>query len=347
MSTLLKRQIRKFLPEELAQDPRLNKFLEAVNSSYKTHEEQIVMIQRAMQISSEELYIANKKLTEESKAQQKILDSLKLVIKKLQLKQPKKNQGIEVIELANYLKDQSEELNRISKDQEVLLKSLEHKNEILSDYAHMVSHDLKSPLRSINTLIHFILQDNQELENDSKKYVDLILKNLEKMDALISGILNYSTLEREQLAKQKIDLNILLQEILLSIYIPTHIEVQLQENLPVITGDPIRIQQLFQNILQNAIKSINKEYGIVKINFTENRNEDWQFSIQDNGCGIPSHQFEKIFKIFEKIDDNHSSTGIGLSIVKKIIDFYEGQIWLESELNKGTTFYFTLPKISA
>ena len=113
----------------------------------------------------------------------------------------------------------------------------------------MVSHDLKSPLRSINTLIHFILQDNQELENDSKKYVDLILKNLEKMDALISGILNYSTLEREQLAKQKIDLNILLQEILLSIYIPTHIEVQLPENLPVITGDPIRIQQLFQNIL--------------------------------------------------------------------------------------------------
>ena len=240
------------MPEELAQDPRLSKFLEAVNSSYKTHEEQIVMIQRAMQISSEELYIANKKLTEESKAQQKILDSLKLVIKKLQLKQPKKNQGIEVIELANYLKDQSEELNRISKDQEVLLKSLEHKNEILSDYAHMVSHDLKSPLRSINTLIHFILQDNQELENDSKKYVDLILKNLEKMDALISGILNYSTLEREQLAKQKIDLNILLQEILLSIYIPTHIEVQLQENLPVITGDPIRIQQLFQNILQKS-----------------------------------------------------------------------------------------------
>ena len=124
MSTLLKRQKRKFLPEELAQDPRLSKFLEAVNSSYKTHEEQIVMIQRAMQISSEELYIANKKLTEESKAQQKILDSLKLVIKKLQLKQPKKNQGIEVIELANYLKDQSEELNRISKDQEVLLKKL-------------------------------------------------------------------------------------------------------------------------------------------------------------------------------------------------------------------------------
>ena len=167
------------------------------------------------------------------------------------------------------------------------------------------------------------------------------------MDALISGILNYSTLEREQLAKQKIDLNILLQEILLSIYIPTHIEVQLQENLPVITGDPIRIQQLFQNILQNAIKSIDKEKGIVKINFIENRNGEWQFSIQDNGCGIPSHQFEKIFKIFEKIDDNHSSTGIGLSIVKKIIDFYEGQIWLESELNKGTTFYFTLPKISA
>ncbi|WP_292248054.1 HAMP domain-containing sensor histidine kinase, partial [Mesonia sp.] len=258
-------------------------------------------------------------------------------------KKLEKNSNVEVIDLANYLKDQSEELHRISKEQEVLFKSLERKNEILSDYAHMVSHDLKSPLRSINTLINFILQDNKDLKTESKEYVELILKNLEKMDALISGILNYSTLEENQLEREKVDINLLLQEIITSIYVPENIQINIDNHYPTILGDKIRIQQLFQNILQNAVKSIEKPNGIINVE-VKNKETFWQFSIADNGKGIPKHQFEKIFRIFEKIDDNQSSTGIGLSIVKKIIDFYGGKIWLESELDKGTTFYFTIPK---
>ncbi|MBW2962820.1 sensor histidine kinase [Mesonia aestuariivivens] len=343
MSSLLNRQIRKFLPQEFAEDERIQNFLEAVKKSYLIQEEQFNMLQRAMQISSEELFEANQKLQEESKAQQEILNSLNLVIQSLQLKKPEKNKNLEVIDLANYLKDQSEELNRISKDQELLLKNLEQKNEILSDYAHMVSHDLKSPLRSINTLINFILEDNPKLAENSKEYLDLILKNLEKMDALISGILNYSTLEENQLNAEKIDLNKLLKAIKQSIYKPPNVKIKIYDNFPVITGDKIRIQQLFQNIIQNAIKSIDKGEGIIKIDFLD-KLSFWEFSIQDNGRGIPKHQFEKIFKIFEKIDDNNNSTGIGLSIVKKIIDFYGGKIWLESKLDQGTTFFFTLPK---
>lgn len=343
MTPLLLRQIRKLLPESLAHNADLQPFLEAINSSYKTHEEQFYMLQRAMQISSQELYTANEKLRNESRAQKEILDSLNLVIQSLQLKKPEIDKDLEVIDLANYLKDQTEELSRISKEQEKLLISLEHKNEILSDYAHMVSHDLKSPLRSINTLINFIIQDNEEIDTKSREYLDLILKNLEKMDALISGILNYSTLDQELLGKEKIDLNILLKKIKETIYIPANIKVEINSLFPTITGDSTRIRQLFQNILQNAIKSIEKPIGTIEIDVYDKGNF-WKFSIQDNGKGIPQHQFQKIFKIFEKIDDHSHSTGIGLSIVKKIIDFYGGQIWLESELNIGTTFYFTLPK---
>ncbi|MAN27732.1 MULTISPECIES: sensor histidine kinase [Mesonia] len=343
MSTLLERQIRKFLPQDLANNESLKPFLEAVKKSYHTQEEQFNMLQRAMQISSEELFVANQKLREESKAQQEILDSLKLVIKSLQLKTPQKNENLDVIELANYLKEQSEELNKVREEQETLLKSLENKNEILSNYAHMVSHDLKSPLRNINTLLNFILEEKPELASQCKEYISLILNNLEKMDALINGILNYSTLDKEQFGKEVIDLNLLLTQLTEVIYIPEHIELQVPKNFPTIYGDTVRIQQIFQNILQNAINSIEKEKGLIKIDYKDRENF-WEFSIKDNGYGIPQHQFEKIFRIFEKIDNDQQATGIGLSIVKKIIDFYEGKIWLESELDKGTTFYFTLPK---
>ena len=343
MSTLLEREIRKFLPQDLANNESLKPFLEAVKKSYHTQEEQFNMLQRAMQISSEELFVANQKLREESKAQQEILDSLKLVIKSLQLKTPQKNENLDVIELANYLKEQSEELNKVREEQETLLKSLENKNEILSNYAHMVSHDLKSPLRNINTLLNFILEEKPELASQCKEYISLILNNLEKMDALINGILNYSTLDKEQFGKEVIDLNLLLTQLTEVIYIPEHIELQVPKNFPTIYGDTVRIQQIFQNILQNAINSIEKEKGLIKIDYKDRENF-WEFSIKDNGYGIPQHQFEKIFRIFEKIDNDQQATGIGLSIVKKIIDFYEGKIWLESELDKGTTFYFTLPK---
>ena len=343
MSTLLERKIRKFLPQDLANNESLKPFLEAVKKSYHTQEEQFNMLQRAMQISSEELFVANQKLREESKAQQEILDSLKLVIKSLQLKTPQKNENLDVIELANYLKEQSEELNKVREEQETLLKSLENKNEILSNYAHMVSHDLKSPLRNINTLLNFILEEKPELASQCKEYISLILNNLEKMDALINGILNYSTLDKEQFGKEVIDLNLLLTQLTEVIYIPEHIELQVPKNFPTIYGDTVRIQQIFQNILQNAINSIEKEKGLIKIDYKDRENF-WEFSIKDNGYGIPQHQFEKIFRIFEKIDNDQQATGIGLSIVKKIIDFYEGKIWLESELDKGTTFYFTLPK---
>jgi signal transduction histidine kinase len=116
-----------------------------------------------------------------------------------------------------------------------------------------------------------------------------------------------------------------------------------QESLPILYGNPLKFGQVFQNLIQNAIKYSDKEEGIVEVGFTE-KNEFFEFYIKDNGIGINSNYFEQIFKVFTKLESTSSSSGIGLSIVKKIIHFYKGSIWLESEEGFGSTFYFTIPK---
>ncbi|WBL21677.1 sensor histidine kinase [Zunongwangia sp. HRR-M8] len=348
MNSLLKRQIRKYFPAEFLNDERFENFFKAVEESYKTNNEQLSMIQLAMRISSDELFSANRKLKAEAESQKEIIDRLKSVMKTLDIKNiADKNQNDEYINVANlatYIEEQSKEITKINKDQEILLKNLEKKNQVLSDYAHMVSHDLKSPLRSINSLVTWMKQDYADkIDENGAKNLDIILQSVEKMDALISGILNYSTIDQEDLEYYKVDTNHLVNEIKQIIYCPKNVKIEILNELPVVKGDKFRLQQLFQNLIQNAVKSIDKPEGLVKIAVEENSNF-FKYSIEDNGKGIKKDHFYKIFQIFEKIDNDFSSTGIGLSIVKKIIDFYGGKIWLESELSKGTIFYFTLPK---
>jgi len=113
--------------------------------------------------------------------------------------------------------------------------------------------------------------------------------------------------------------------------------------LPIIKGDKTKFQQLFQNLVSNAIKFCDKEKGFVEINYVDN-NTFHQFAIRDNGIGIEKKYHDKIFQIFHSLNKREDSTGIGLSIVKKIIDLHEGDLWLESEPKVGTTFYFTIRK---
>mgnify|MGYP000500907936 CR=1 FL=1 len=227
---------------------------------------------------------------------------------------------------------------------EQLLISLEKQNKQLNEYAQVVSHDLKSPLRNIDSLINWVIEDNEAVLNEEgRTHLELILKNVNKMDALINGILNYSTIDKAQLDKYEVDTNYLVSEIFENLFVPKHITLTINNNLPVLIGNKFRLQQLFQNLIQNAIKSIDKEEGFVEVGVVE-KESCWKFYVKDNGEGISKKYFKKIFNIFQKIDDNQSSTGIGLAIVKRIIDFYGGKIWLESQVSKGTTFYFTIPK---
>ena len=349
MNSLLKRQIRKYLPQDLANSKDLEAFIDAVNRSYKNYDDQFFIIQRSMEISSEELSIANKQLREEAERQKEIIEKLKSVINTLKFYELPENKKIDVLELdgtklVDFIEKQTKDIIKMNKQREELLDNLAHQNQELNDYAHMVSHDLKSPLRSIDALTAWLKEDyHSKLDRNGSKTLDLIRNNVSKMDTLISGILDYSTIDKSKTEFYNIDLNILLEDILSVIHIPKHISVKVVNKLPTIKGDKNRLQQLFQNIIDNAIKYNDKENGEVEVGVID-KNEYWEFYIKDNGKGIDEVYFEKIFKTFQKLENNPESTGIGLSIVKKIIEIYEGKIWVESKLGKETTFYFTIKK---
>jgi light-regulated signal transduction histidine kinase (bacteriophytochrome) len=127
------------------------------------------------------------------------------------------------------------------------------------------------------------------------------------------------------------------------LYIPSHIEIKINNNLPKIYGNTLRYSQLFQNLIQNAINYNDKEKGLIEIGVSEYENH-FEFYVKDNGIGIAKAHYERIFKVFTKLESKGQSSGIGLSIVKKIIHFYKGEIWLKSQENNGTTFFFTLTK---
>ncbi|MCA0152069.1 sensor histidine kinase [Winogradskyella vincentii] len=229
------------------------------------------------------------------------------------------------------------------REQQNLLHNLEVQNQELSDYAHMVSHDLKSPLRSIDTLTTWLKDDYSEKLGDSgAKQISTIRDSVEKMDTLINGILEYSTIGKNKVSTYKVNLNLLLKDLIKMIQIPDNIEVIVKE-LPVIIGDKYRLQQLFQNLISNAVAYNDKAQGKIIVG-CEDRGDTYEFYVKDNGKGIDKVYFDKIFRAFEKLENNAESTGIGLSIVKKIVDLYGGRIWLESQVSEGTTFYFTLKK---
>jgi len=225
-----------------------------------------------------------------------------------------------------------------------LLSDLEKSNDELNDFAHVISHDLKSPLRSMNTLIYWLKEDyNDILDLNAKDILNKLTLKVGKMDALISGVLEYSSIDKVKQRQENVNIQQLVKDIIKVIYIPTHIQIHIPELLPTIFGDQFRLQQLFQNLLNNAVSYIDKNEGLVTVTYSETATH-WQFQIADNGIGIDEKYQNKIFEVFQSLEKSEHSTGIGLSIVKKIIAYYKGKIWLISKVGKGTTFYFTIKK---
>ena len=236
------------------------------------------------------------------------------------------------------------EKQKIELRNRLLLEKLERSNDELQEYAHIVSHDLKSPLRSIDALVSWIREDNQgKLDDITNKNFDLIESTLEKMENLIASVLEYSSIGYDGFDDRQINLNNLLNEIEQIMLVPDHITLKILKELPIVMADNVQMQQLFQNLISNAIKYNDKENGLIEIDVKE-YDEKFEFSVKDNGAGIDSKYHDKIFKIFHTLNNNKEATGVGLSIVKKIVSHYEGELWLESEKGMGTTFYFTLRK---
>ena len=340
MNLLLKRQIGKHLKNGLN---HMDQFLESIDISYKNYQDQIAILQHSMKISSDELYEANQKLRAEADSLKEINKNLEFILNSMNL-DTITNEPLNEFNSSDYIKHQTIEIIKINKQREELLYSLEKQNQSLNEYAHIVSHDLKSPLRSIHSLITWIQEDNEKIfDEKTSNYFSLIQKKVEKMNHLIQGILTYTKIDKVNIIKEEIDLNDLVNNIVNMIFIPSHVEVVIKNKLPIIRNDAFRMQQLFQNLISNAINFNDKPSGFVDIAFVE-KEKEYIFSIKDNGVGISDKDQEKIFQIFESITVDDKSTGIGLSIVKRILDNSNEKIWLESQENIGTTFFFTLHK---
>ena len=165
------------------------------------------------------------------------------------------------------------------------------------------------------------------------------------MYKLIDGVLQYSRIGRAEGKQVYVKLEDFVPEIIDMVVPPENIAVTIENKLPTIECEEIHIMQLFQNLLSNAIKYMDKPQGRIKIDCVE-KESLWEFSVTDNGPGIEEKHFEKIFKMFQALNvrEEFQGTGVGLTVTKKIVELYGGEIWIESKLGEGSTFFFTFPK---
>jgi signal transduction histidine kinase len=223
---------------------------------------------------------------------------------------------------------------------------LETANRELQDFAYIVSHDLKAPLRAISQLASWIAEDHQDtLTDDGQEQLDLLLNRVRRMHSLIEGILQYSRIGRVKETVVAIHVSDILTEVVDFIGVPDSVKVIFDSDLPIIWAERVRIFQLFQNLLSNSVKFMDKADGLILIS-CEEQDDFYHFSVADNGPGIKEEYFEKIFQIFQCLAprDEYESTGIGLSLVKKIVGLYNGKVWVESIVGRGTVFHFSLDK---
>ena len=224
--------------------------------------------------------------------------------------------------------------------------TLAERNQELDSFVHIVSHDLKAPLRAISNLSEWIEDDlGSDLSAEIQQQMSQLRNRVQRMGGMIDGLLDYARVGRTEAQIELVSVPELLAEILDSLAPPPTFEIMIAPDLPTFHTKPLLLSQVFANLISNAFKHNDQPNGVIKISCQE-RGDFYEFTIADNGPGIALEQRDRIFIIFQSINPkkNSDSTGIGLSIVKKIVESIGGRISLESEVGQGTAFYFTWPK---
>jgi len=228
---------------------------------------------------------------------------------------------------------------------------LKRSNTELSQFAYIASHDLSEPLRSINSFSQLLAKKYQDkLSAEANEYIGFITAAVSKMRGLIDDLLAFSRVTTQGHNFERIDCNKIVEEVrntLAMKIVKTNARFTI-ESLPAVMGDKIQLLRLFQNIIENGLKYTTDQSPQITISGSEIKAGKCRFAIQDNGIGIDTEHFNRIFQIFQRLHTNeeYPGTGIGLAICKRIVERHGGRIWVESKPGKGSTFFFTLPVIA-
>lgn len=424
---LLKRQLRKSLPPDLADDPRLQEFLISVNQAYTEFQDDLSRVENILEQSSTELFKTNRELTriaqekteEAASTSQRLEEVVRSITEVLvQLDENGKivflNKawetltGYPVVDTLeknwNVLPVPTDERNRVAlmisekvdsieatipiktsnhaekwlavslrqhtstdhqagyigtfvdvtervdaeKKMQAYTRDLEKINAELDQFAYVVSHDLKAPLRAINNLSEWIEEDIEDLlEGDTKEQFKLLRGRVHRMEGLINGILSYSRAGRIKTAREQFLVRPVVEELTetFSNNKPTTFVMEGDPELEIVS-EKITLIQILQNLISNGIKYNDKAHIDITIGWADSGPDQVEFFVRDNGPGISPEFHDRIFVIFQTLQsrDEVESTGVGLAIVKKIIDEKGGQIRVESATDEGSTFFFTWPR---
>ena len=227
-------------------------------------------------------------------------------------------------------------------------KKLEISNQELEQFAYVASHDLQEPLRMVASYLQLISKRFfDKLDDDGKQFINFAVDGSKRMQALINDLLNFSRVSTRAKPFSSTDMNeimLVVKNNISQLIADRKVNFSFDE-MPTINTDYGQIIQLLQNLVINGIKFNTKDNPEIHVS-AKDLGSVWQFSVKDNGIGISPEHFERIFVIFQRLHlrDKYEGTGIGLAVCKKIVERHGGKIWVESEENKGTTFYFTIEK---
>jgi len=239
------------------------------------------------------------------------------------------------------LRLRAEELARVA-------HALERSNRELDAFAYAASHDLRAPLRGIANLAQWIEEDLQQqdrLPPETAEMLQLMRSRMHRMEALIEGLLQYSRAGRLHQPPEMVDTRKLVRDVVDLLSPPEDVTVSISSDLPAFVTSRLPLQQVFLNLIGNALKHANRQHADVEISWAD-AGPSFEFSVKDNGQGIPKEFQDRIWGIFQTLEarDQVEGTGIGLALVKKLIEAEGGRVWVESEPGHGATFKFLWPK---